>query len=368
MGKRAATKVAPKVEAAPKKAKATVEVDPAFTSISDAVMEAELPDRVRAMLVEMMPFSLKFASDERHELQSMAVDMMEQTLTAKKDALTAAAVAADESLKGLKASESQLGTNVTDSEAALGAQKDVVEAKKNALADATAAEKASKTDLAEKKSEQKTGEKKFVEMQKDKEAIGAAFAEHFPPMKEGESKAQYKKLEPFLKKLNVESTLLTALPSCCGKSLDKRGTFDNLVLEELDKAFKAQIEALGEAVIAEGPAAEAREQAVQAAEKDHEAKKAALETATSENKAALTELHDGEKALKDAKKAVVDFQPKLEEMTGQLAKAQGLSAEFDAGRYANFLTYKARVVAVPEEAPAAEAPAAEAAADAEVAA
>jgi hypothetical protein len=52
-------------------------------------------------------------------------------------------------------------------------------------------------------------------------------------------------------------------------------------------------------------------------------------------------------------------------MTGQLAKAQGSSAEFEAGPYANFLTYKARVAAVPEEAaPVEEAPAAEAAADA----
>jgi len=172
MGKRASTKgtaasPAKAVEAPAKKAKVAPAADPAFTSVSDAVMGADLPERVRSMLVEMMPFSLKFASDERHELQSMAVGMIEQALTAKKDALAATAAETESNLSGLKASESQLGTNVTDCEAALAAQKEVVEAKKNALADAKTADAASASNLSEKKSEQKAGEKKFNEMQKD---------------------------------------------------------------------------------------------------------------------------------------------------------------------------------------------------------
>jgi len=107
MGKRA-NNSAVAAKAPVKKAKV---VDPAFTSIGDAIMEAEqLPDRVRAMLVEMLPFSLKFASDERHELQSMAVDMADQTLQAKKAALDAAATAGAVALSTLKASEAQLDT------------------------------------------------------------------------------------------------------------------------------------------------------------------------------------------------------------------------------------------------------------------
>lgn len=359
MGKRANTKSAQaKVEAPAKKAKMTV--DTAFTSVLDAIMEADIPDRVRAMLVEMMPHSLKFASDERHELQNMAVDMVEQTLTAKKDTLAACVVVAEGDLAGLKASESQLGGNVTSAEAALTAQKDVAEAKKNALADATEADKASTATLSEKRAEQKNAEKKFVALETDKAAIEAAFAEHFPPMEEGESKAHYKKLEPFLKKIEVESTLLTALPACCAKTKDKRGSFDNLVLVELDKAFKAKIAALSEAVANEVPAAAERQNSVQEAEKDCAAKKAALDAADVSNAAALKALEDCESALSNAKKAVADFAPKLEEMTRVLSTAQQVSAEFEASPYANFLTYKSRVAAVPEEPMAQEAPAKEA--------
>jgi len=282
--------------------------------------------------------------------------MVEQTLTAKKDALAAAVLAAEGNLAGLKASESQLGGNVTSAEAALATQKDVAEAKKNALADAMAADQASTANLSGTRALQQSGENIFVQMQTDKDAIQAAFAEHFPPMEEGESKAHYKKLEPFLKKIEVEASLLTSLPACCSKSKDKRGSFDNIVLAELDKAFKAKIAALEEAVANEGPAAVERENAVKSAEKDHDAKKAALDIANAENEAGLKTLNDRTTALSDTRKAVEDFQPKLKEMTGMLSDAKQASTEFEAGPYANFFTYKSRVAKAPEDAPAEEAP------------
>merc|ERR1719453_2603311 len=64
----------------------------------------------------MMPFSLKYGSDERHELQSMAVDFMEQALTDKKAALGAAATKTEEDLKALKNSETELEAAATKTE------------------------------------------------------------------------------------------------------------------------------------------------------------------------------------------------------------------------------------------------------------
>jgi len=352
MGKRANTKAATQ---GAKKAK-TETVDPLFTSVSDAIMDSEqLPERVRAMLVEMMPFSLKYGSDERHELQSMAVDFMEQALTDKKAALGAAATKTDEDLKALKNSEAELEAAVTNGEKALVAQQEVVAAKKAALEQATEADKGSAATFKEKVKAVEDGAKKAAEMKDEKEAISAAFAEHFPPCQEGEAKAHYKKLEPFLKKIKIESTLLTALPSCCAKSKEKRGTFDHLVLTELDKAFQAQIAALADTVAAEGPASAQREADARTAEADHNEKKTAKETATADSQAADTQLTACENNLAAAKQAVEDFQPKLAEMTESLSKAQQASADFEAGPFTNFQTFKARIAAVPEEPePAAE--------------
>jgi len=355
MGKRASTKVAaPKVEVAAKKAKVAATVDPAFTCVSDAVMEAEqLPDRVRTMLVEMMPFSLKFASDERHDLQSMAVNMVEETLTAKKSTLEGAVVAANGEFDALKASESQLGTAVTNAENALAAQKNVVEAKKTALAEATEAEKASATGLTEKRAEQTNAATNLATMETEKVSIEAAFAEHFGALEEGKAKAALKKLEPFLKKIEIESTLLTALPSCCAKSKEERGTFDHLVLQELDKSFKAKIAALGDSVAAAAPAAVQHDAAVVAAGNNHDATKVAQATAAAENEAADKEHADCEAALSNAKTAVEDFKPKLEAIVQTGASAQASFSEFVTGPFACF--YQFKLPAVPEEAPAEEA-------------
>lgn len=349
MGKRANVK--PATSGAAKKGK----VDPTFASVSDAVMEADhLPDRVRAMLVEMMPFSLKAASDERHDLQSMAVDMVDQTLNSKKNALEAFAAAEEAALAALQASESTLGATVDATEAALASAKNGVEATANALDDATASAKASAGALETQHKLAKSAKEELATMQEEKTAIESAFAEHFKPMEEGEGKGHLKKLEPFLKKIEIESTLLTALPSSVAKAKDKRGTFDHLVLQELEKAFNAKITALGADVAAGALGATNQEAAIGPAEQKNSELQAAQTQAAAQSEAAVKNHSDREAALSAAKQAVEEFGPQLEERTKALSDARTASAEFEAGPFANFLNFKTRVAAAPEEAAPAE--------------
>jgi DNA repair exonuclease SbcCD ATPase subunit len=350
MGKRAANPAS--VKAAAKKAKV---VDAGFASIGDALMEAEqLPERVRTMLVQMLPHTLHFGSDERHDLQSLAVDMVEESMSGRKAALEANATAEEHALATLKASESTLGTTVDTAESALSAQKEVAQAKKTALAEAKVATKDSDKSLKEKRAAVKDGANNAEKMQKEKAGIEQAFAEHFQPMVDGgDGKAHLKKLEPFLQKIDIESTLLKALPSSVAKAKEARGTFDHLVLEQLQKAFDVKIASLGAAVEGEGPAAAQREADLQAAEKDHEAKQVAQTQAAAESEAADKEQTERQAALTAAKDAVENFQPQVEEVEGRLSNARTALAEFEAGPLVNFKTYKTRVAAVPEE-PAAE--------------
>lgn len=342
MGKRAHNATAA-TKAPAKKSK----VDPVFASVSEAILEAEqLPERVRTMLADMLPFSLKFASDERHDLQAMAVSMAQQTLQGKKSALDVAALAEANALATLKASESQLGTAVTETEHAHNSQKDVVTARNSALAEAKVQASGSAKASSELHAERTSAEANLATMQTEKNAIETAFAEHFKPMEEGDGKAHLKKLEPFLKMIEIESTLLTALPSSVGKAKDKRGTFDHLVLQELDKAFNAKIAALGAAVLAEGLASEQRNAAVQAADKDSDAKKADVVQADAESQAALKELHEREAAHEAASQAIVDFHPKVAEVTERVSIARTALEQFESGPFANFLILQARVAEV----------------------
>jgi len=181
MGKRAHNATAA-TKAPAKKSK----VDPVFASVSEAILEAEqLPERVRTMLADMLPFSLKFASDERHDLQAMAVGMAQQTLQSKKSALDVAALAEANALATLKASESQLGTTVTESEHAHNSQKDVVTARNAALAEAKVHESDGAKKSSDLHAERTAAQANLATMQQEKNAIETAFVEHFKPMEEG---------------------------------------------------------------------------------------------------------------------------------------------------------------------------------------
>lgn len=335
MVKRASNQMATK--AAAKKAKS----DPALTSIAQVIMEADdLPDRCRSMLVDTLPFSLTVASDQRHEIQAAVVEMVEQTLTSKKLAMEAAMTSEDVKLANLKGSQGEVSSKAHDAETAVVAQKEVVQSVKNVLAEATATVNASSATLSDRRTEQTTLDAKLAQAKAEKSGLEAAFEEHFKPIKEGAAGQHFKGLEPYLKMIEIESSLLIALPSSCAKGKEHRGSFDNVVLDEFEKAVIKKIADLDEAVAAETPASSLREAAVQAAEKDCDAKKSRQKELVAEFEAAQKELIDRNIALTSAKKAVAELQPQIDATTALMDKAKSALAEFEAGTFAGFVALR----------------------------
>lgn len=283
--------------------------------------------------------------------------MVEETLNNEKAHLESTVKNEDSSLTSFKASESQLGSNVTNAESALATAKATTVSTAAALEEAKAKEKTCKDFLKKTTDDNKAATDKFEEMKVSKDAIEKAMGEHLQPIEDGEDgKKHFKKFEPFLKQIELESTLLTALPSTCGKAKDKRGSFDVLVLAEFNKALKSKISALGDDIANEGPAAAAREAAAAAAEKDATEATSAKTKASEDFEAAKKEEADRTTALEEAKKAVEEFAPKLEERTKALADAKTALAEFESGPFTGFANLKNKVAAIPEEpAPAEEA-------------
>jgi len=334
MGKRANNQMAAKSVA--KKAKA----DPTLTSIAEVIMEAEdLPNRCRTMLVEMLPFALNAPAEERHEIQRAASDMVEQTLKAKKAMMENAVVVEAAKLVSLKDSHLALTNAVDEAVGDLAAQKDVVQNAKSALADATIAANASRDAVSNLRSEQTSADAKLECAREEKTALESAFENHFKPMKEDAAGPHFQELEPLLKKLVMEESLLIALPSTCAKSKEHRGTFDNVVLEELEKAICLKLSALGETVEAEAPASAERETAVQVAEKDREAKKETQMQAVSAFENAQKEQSDRESALGQKRLAADELQPEIDLVTGLADKAKEALDLFEAGPLAGFKSY-----------------------------
>jgi len=304
------------------------------------------------MLVDTLPFSLMVASDQRHEIQAAVVEMVEQTLNAKKLAMEAAVTTEDVKLGNLKASQGTVASKADEAEGAVTSQKDIVQSAKSVLAVATEAANACWTTLSDKRAEHKTLDANLARAQTEKSALESSFEEHFKPMKEGAAGAHYKGIEPHLKSIEIESSLLIALPSSCAKGKEHRGSFDLVVLEELEKAIIKKIEVLGQTVASETPASAEREVAIQASEKDYDEKKGKQKELAAEFEAAQKELTLREVALSSAKKAVVELQPQVDATTEVMDNAKSALTEFEAGTLAGFSAYRSATSASAEAAPA----------------
>jgi chromosome segregation ATPase len=331
-----------------------IKPDPALEPVASILREAEhLPPLCRAMLVDMLPLCLSFPANQRHELQSVVVEMVAETFDAKKSEMDKAVATEQEKLDSLKASEEKLMSTMKEAEVAIADQQNVVQQLTDSLANATTVANASAEVLAERRDAKKIGDENVATAKAEKVALEAAFQTHYKaPMEEGIAGPCFRELEPFLAKVELEPSLLTALPSSCAKSKEHRGNFDEVVLQELEKAISSKIEALGAAVEVDGPASVEREGAVQAAEKDCEAKNEARNECMRQLEDAQRELGVREEALCAAKSAVEDFQPQLATLTVQADTLRAELTEFEAGPLATFLSSKTRIDVPAEAVPA----------------
>jgi len=305
-----------------KKAKVEVKVDPMLEAVQKSIEAADfLPESCRGMLVACLTSSLGVCSDERHETQALFVDhiaqFMEQSKIKKEDALKAQ----EETLENFVNSKSTLDAKVVDSEAAFSAIKEFSAEKMRLLQVAKEAAATAKATLAENQEAQRVGEAAEGEFKVQNESLTNAISSTLASILSGEQPenplAYYHALKPLLPLLGLEDTLLTALPTACGKKTEERGAFDNMAIDALKCKMHETSEELAKKVQDAAPAAEARAVAVTKAEN-------LLGVATEQQAQAMQELQSAtasqsqaEADLKAAQAEVEQFEP-----TCQKAKAE----------------------------------------------
>jgi len=208
------------------------------------------------------------------------------------------------------------------------------------LAETSTAKREADKALKEATDAKLSGGKTFESNKEEKVALEKAFEEHYKTPMSTDEKIHFSMLQPHLCKLKLDESLVSALPSTCVKTKEQRGSFDIVVLDELQKAFTIKIEELTVAIDTEGPNALEREAKVQAAEADLESKKAALKDAMAayseaekSRKAAEQEVAE---ALKVAKSAAKETE--VEKKACQALKEK--LAEFEAGPLATLANLK----------------------------
>lgn len=334
-------------------------------AIALAIKESEsLPGSCKSMVVSMLPTSLSVYAEERHAFQVQAVKMAGEALSSVFAEKTAKVAAMQAKVDGSDAEKATRASAVDSAKAELeileateSAAKATAAADKEAAATCVQSTKQAKHDLAMAQSDAKTVAEKLATLE-------TTLKESFEPFKEAKAPAPaIKALAKVLLASGSEVGMTTSIEATLKKDAAERGTFDALVLGQVEEALKKYIAEATAAVASVEPNTASKTAAVEAA--------AAAETASAEKKeasaAALAAATDAKKAgevtLKAAEKAVATFEPEMKQATSDLEYAKEDLTSFQEGALAYFTELKTYAppppTPEPEPVPMEEAPAAE---------
>jgi chromosome segregation ATPase len=223
--------------------------------ISKTISEPEcnIQEAHREMLLLAMPHSLAMALDERHEYQTRVTEMVgqvlkeyvahwEQEVAAGKANIAPLAEKTNDAMRLVEESVQQIDaqeTKVTEC-------RDVLKTDSEAL---TAAEKT----LQSASKEVADFDENLQMTVAEKDYCSSAYNEYFLPLKTGGVDAKemarlLKEVQPMLKKLSTESSLLSAIAPAFKKSVEERGAFDLMAIEGAEAVFTKHLGELQEKI------------------------------------------------------------------------------------------------------------------------
>lgn len=341
-----------------------------FKEVASALKEAvDYPQQVISMLSENLQHCLSETKEERHEFQVKVGSMLDEVLGSVKASYEKKLTEAQGKLSEADNIKASREAAEADAKRATEAAKEAAETAKKDLDAASANLRSKNAELKAAKSEQEAGDTELVQAEDKKNKIESIVTEVFNPCKEGTLDASKVKsgigeVCKLGKEFSFDAALMHSLPSALGKAPSVRGSFDDLVVKQVEAELIDRKEKLG-AVLKEGEAGRAErakkvtdaEGAVAEATSTKKAKEESLTSAQTAEKEALV----AEKAAEKAKKG---FGAEMKQVQASLEEAASGLESFTAGPLATFKELLERSSVVPEQPaePAEAAPAQEVAA------
>merc|ERR1719277_686317 len=177
--------------------------------------------------------------------------MIGEALAAKETALAKASEDATAAAAAVIAEKEKLMATVSEKEAECKAKEEAeTQAKEKAGADASAL-KGAEAALKDASAKQASGEADLLVAEGHKAELELVQKDHIAPLLEGtaeNSKLSAKETMKAAKKFISEQGLLETLPTTLAKAKDERGTFDGLVIKQMEDAFAAALQDVATAV------------------------------------------------------------------------------------------------------------------------
>lgn len=251
-----------------KKAKA----DPIVSKMEQVVSaldSANLTTSILKMITDVIPQCLGVVREERHRFQEEAVEMIGVELTKIEADL-------EKKIESAKASKDvlaeQLGVQaggLTKLQESLEEQKQELQKRKVALADAARLFQKTKNQCATRKAQQEIGLAEVKKSEADKTKIDVLAAEVDEVHKHEDANACAKFIKELSKLVEVDDSMKTAIPPALAKAPDARGGFDAMVVQQLNAAIAKQLEELSSKIANAEPMKAALEKDIAEAEAAH---------------------------------------------------------------------------------------------------
>merc|ERR1719198_1488309 len=289
--------------------------------IGDAIASVDhLSEQCREMLCAIIPGSLGVKPEQRHALQSSAVDILAQALDThesvledKSKKLTLETAAVVEEAVFCAAVTAKL-------EQALSTKSSEVLSKKEAMVEDHCAVTACSAQLNEAKAAQTGLAAELKQDEKERKSFEELIAEHLVPLKDApptlkrELKKHLAALEEAMKPLGCDEALVVAIPSSFPKLPEQRGAFDQLVVDHISELLAREVATRSEKLSRSAETMAERAAAVQAAEEALEAAKVRLDASSASLTTSEHEKNDLEAQLKDTKSKGHALARKVEEV------------------------------------------------------
>jgi len=243
------------------------------------------------MLANTVDGTLAVPKEERHAFQDKVIEMVREVLDGLKAAAQSKLDAAEEKLE-TRCRESEQHQIAVDAAATMLAER----TKMAAAADSEHAERVSacvtvKQLLASAKQEESTGNAGMAVTEEKKQKLESVLETVFGPLKNGELstvKVQdgMKTIQTLAKDLGLDASLLQTVPAVFAKAPCERGSFDNVVIVQIEAEFQKCMVAFTDELVNGEPAKKERAAKVEAASGEHAQALASEEAARSAKEAA----------------------------------------------------------------------------------
>jgi len=301
----------------------------------------EFPTEVKTMLADAINVTLTVPKEKRHAFQDNAIEMVRKVL----DSLKATAQSKlDEAESDLETKCKDCDTHqsaVESARVALAERANMADAAKSEYTERTSARVAAKKALASAEQEQTSGNAGLLVTEDKKKRLDSGLETVFSPLKSGETPATdvqdgIQKIKTLAKDLGFDASLLQTVPAAFAKAPNQRGSFDNVVIEQLETEFQKCLATFSDELANGELARNERAAKVEVASAEHAQALASEEAAKSANEAARTAQKEAETEHKALSKAQQQKASDMASASAGVDVAKAELAELDEGPLAAF--------------------------------